>query len=267
MSSLTLPIHPSLRHPLTGAPLRALYVDKHGRARYPIMGGDETADAAAKAAADAAKATADADAKAAADAAAAKAAEDAKKTDDGKDLGFPKDTPVADMKPTEQAAYHLHQSRKHEDRNKEMQKALGGKTAAEVQKDLEELATLRAAAMTDNEKAVAAATTEGRRAASLELAPQFFDVALSHIDEERRKVLISNIDLSKVITETGSVDTDKVKTIAESLAPADTGGDKPRIRNFGAGDRRTDQTSGVAAGRSLFQERRGKKTTQEASTD
>lgn len=40
-----LPIHPSMRHPLTGEPLRAVYVDKHGTPRYPIMGGSEDADA------------------------------------------------------------------------------------------------------------------------------------------------------------------------------------------------------------------------------
>lgn len=39
----TLPTHPTLRHPLTGEPLRALGVTKYGRWIWPQLGGDETA--------------------------------------------------------------------------------------------------------------------------------------------------------------------------------------------------------------------------------
>lgn len=76
-----LPVHPTLTHPLTGLPLRAVFVSKTGRVYWPIIGaapeGDDAAaqaaaDAAAKAAADTAAADA---AKAAAAAQGAKAAE------------------------------------------------------------------------------------------------------------------------------------------------------------------------------------------------
>lgn len=39
-----LPIHPSLLHPLTGEPLRALWIRPDGRACWPIIGGDGTDD-------------------------------------------------------------------------------------------------------------------------------------------------------------------------------------------------------------------------------
>ena len=92
-------------------------------------------------------------------------------------------------------------------------------------------------------------------------------MALRHVDEDRRKVLIDNTDLSRVINEDGSIDTDKVQSIAEALAPAGTDGDKKRHRDFGAGDRRTDKTSGVAAGREAYRERRGKKSTTTTTND
>lgn len=248
-----LPLHETAVHPHTGQRLRALYIDRHGRARYPIMGAspDDPADPPA----DPAKTDPPADPPG-----------DPAKTDPPADppadLGFPKDTPVAQMKPLEQAAYWQHQARKHEDRNKEWQKTLGGKTAAEVAAERQELATLRTEKMSDSEKAVNEAKLTGRREASLALAPQMFAVALSHVDEDRRKVLIENTDLSRVINEDGSIDTDKVKSIAEALAPAGTDGERtPRIRDFGGGDRRTDKTSGVAAGREAYRERRGKKST------
>lgn len=250
---LNLPLHPSMRHPLTGEPVRALFVDKHGRARYPYMGGDDTVDPAGK---DKGGDDPDNDK--------GDSADKDKVGDTGdadKDLGFPKDTPVADMKPAEQTAYWQHQARKHEDRNKEWQRALGGKTAAEIAAERAELATLRTEKMTDGEKAVEKAKTEGRREASLALAPQMFEVALGHVAADRRAVLVDNIDLSRVIKEDGTIDTDKVKTIAETLAPADKDGDTRRTRDFGAGPRRTDKTSGVAAGREAYRERRGKKST------
>ena len=245
MSSSSLPLHPSMRHPHTGEPLRALYIDKHDRPRYPIMGGSEEDDAAAAAAAAAATEKAAAD-KAAADAAAAAA-----KTD----LGFPAETPVADMKPAEQAAYWQHQARKHEDRNKEWQKTLGGKTAAEIAAERDELTKLRGAQMSDGEKAVETAKQEGRREASLALAPQMFDVALQHVDADRRKVLIDSLDLAKVIKEDGTVDTDKVTAIAATLAPP-AKGDAP---DYGNGKRTARTSSGVGAGRDAYAAETGKK--------
>jgi len=242
MSSLNLPIHPTLCHPLTGEPLRAVYVDKHGRPRFPIMGGapdDPPADPPkTDPPADPPKTDPPAD---------------PPKTDPPADLGFPKDTPVAEMKPAEQTAYWQHQARKHEDRNKEWQKTHGGKTAAEVQA---ELTQLRNATMSESEKALETAKTEGRREASLAVAPQMFDVALKHVAEDRRKVLIDSLDLAKVIKEDGTVDTDKVTAIAATLAPPATGTGTP---DYGQGPRGTRTSSGVGAGRDAYAAETGKK--------
>jgi hypothetical protein len=244
---LNLPLHPSMRHPLTGEPVRALHVDKHGRARYPYMGGDDTVDPV----------DADKDKSGDGDKDAGGDADKDESGDAAKDLGFPKDTPVAEMKPAEQAAYHRYHGRKHEDRNKEWQKTVGGKTPEQVAADLRELDELRKSKMTDGEKAIADAKTEGARAASLTLAPQLFDVALAHVDEDRRKVLIDSIDPARVIKEDGTIDTGKVTSIAHALAPAKGGTDEDP--DYGNGRRTRRGNSGVSAGRAAYEAQSGKK--------
>ena len=37
----TLPVHPTKRHPHTGAPLRAIFVRRDGRVYWPILGASE----------------------------------------------------------------------------------------------------------------------------------------------------------------------------------------------------------------------------------
>lgn len=246
-----------LKHPLTGNPIVAVGFRKDGRPIMPIMGGapDDEADTAAKAAADAE--TAAAETKAATDAAAAKAAES------DNDLGFPKDTPVAEMSFEQQAAYHKHQSRKHEERNREWVDAAGGKTATEIKAERGELETLRQSQLTDSEKALETAKAEGRAEAAAEYAPRMarlaFETALAHVDDESREILIDSLDLNKVITDTGNIDTAKVKTIVGTLAPADK--DTGKQRDFGGGRRTSVTKSGVAAGSDMFVESRSKKST------
>jgi hypothetical protein len=247
MTISTLPLHPTMRHPLTGEPLRALYVDKAGRARYPIMGGSD--DPPNDPPDDPPPSDPPAD--------------DPPKDDPPADLGFPKDTPVAEMTAEQQSAYYKHQARKHEDRNREWLAAAGGKTAAEIKAEREELARLRTEKMTDSEKAVEAAKEEGRQAAAREYAPKMarlaFDTALAHVDEEARQVLIDSLDLTKVITDSGDIDTAKVKTIVGTLAPADK--DKGGQRDYGGGRRESAGKSGVAAGSEMYSARTKKSTT------
>lgn len=247
---LNLPLHPSMVHPLTGQPVRALYVDKHGRARYPIMGGapDDDPDAEKDKGDDADKTGGDD---------ADKDKDKDKGGDADKDLGFPKDTPVVEMTPAQQAAYHRYHGRKHEDRNKEWQRTTGGKTPEQVADDLKELEELRKSKMTDGEKAIADAKTEGAREASLKLAPQLFDVALNHVNEDRRKVLIDSIDPARVIKEDGTIDTDKVTSIAHALAPVKGGSDEDP--DYGNGKRTRRGSSGVGAGRAAYEAQSSKK--------
>lgn len=170
---------------------------------------------------------------------------------------FPRDTPRADMTATERLAYDAFHGRKHEQRSKDWAVAAGVKTPEELATIVREHAELKQASLTDGERALSEAETKGRREASLGLAPQLFDMALRHVDEDRRKVLIDTIDMSRVLTDNGGIDTDKVSTIAETLAPADTGpGD--RGHDYGAGPRRHQTASGVAAGRASYTSSRKK---------
>lgn len=244
---LTLPTHP-----LTG--LRAVGI-VGGKPVWPIMGGDDTPAAAAQAAAAAQKATDDA-------ATAAAAASE----------GFPKDTPVAEMTTEQQVAYYKHQSRKHEDRASEYRTAAGGKSAAEVKAGLESAEEARRKGLDAQALALEDAKKEAREQTANEYAPKaaraVFELALSHVeDKSERDEILSAIDVKSVITETGDIDTDKVSRIVQRLAPAGKAeGHRERLREWPNGDRRTDKTSGVAAGRSLFQERHGKKSDTSTST-
>lgn len=170
---------------------------------------------------------------------------------------FPPDTPRADMKPEEQLAYDAFHGRKHENRAKEWHSTFGGKSAAEVHAELE---ALRREKLSDQEKAVEDAKTAGRQEAATEYGPKAVKTALKlllgDMPDAEKEAEIELLDLSKFITESGDVDTDKVRRAADKIAPpAGTAGQR-RIRDFGAGDRRTDKSSGVKAGRDLYAERR-----------
>lgn len=258
MSKLNLPIHPSKRHPLTGKPLQAVWVRPDGRVMWPVIGGAPDPEPAP---------TPPAPTPPAPTPPAPAPTPPAPAPEPDKDLGFPKDTPVAQMKPEQQAAYWQHQARKHEDRNKEWQTVAGGKTAAEVKKDLEAAAALAREKLSDHEKAVEDAKTAGRSEAVNEYGPKAVKAALKillgDMPEAEQEAEIDLLDLSKFITD-GEVDTAKVRRAAEKIAPAGKGGD--RLRNYGAGDRRTDKTSGVAAGRSLYEERHGGKSKSTTTT-
>lgn len=177
------------------------------------------------------------------------------------DKGYPENTPVADMKPEEQAAYWRAQSRKHEDRYKSWSDTLGGKTADQIKTELDELGTLRTAQLTDAEKAVEQAKKDARAEAAAEFAPKLASVALNaalaHVKDEDRQALLEPLDLSKFISTNGDVDTAKVAAFASKVAPSDTGTGKRQL-DFGGGRRDSHEASGVGAGAELFAARRKK---------
>lgn len=233
-----LPLHPTKRHPLTGEPLRALWVRPDGRACWPIMGGAEDADDKG----DTGDKGDDANKGAGTD-------KPGDKGDQGSaDKGFPENTPVAEMTAQQQVAYYKHQSRKHEERATAYRTAAGGKTADEIKTELEAVETLRREKLSDQERAVEDAKREARESAAREYAPKAartaFEFALSHLKDEDRTELIDTLDLTKVITDSGDIDTAKVRSIVEKIAPADK--DKGnRHFDFGGGRR---QDSGSAQG-------------------
>lgn len=215
---------------------------------------EDEPDAAAKAAADAATKDA-ADAKAAAD----KAAAD-KAATDTPSKGFPADTPVAEMKPAEQAAYWRDKAQKHETRNRELMAITGGKHGDELRKEMEELGTLRKEKLTPSEQAIEDAKAAARGEILPQLAETAFRVAIgdrkteSEVDE-----FIADLNLSRFIKD-GKVDTAKVIERVQQYAPAkDTG---TSHRDYGQGNRRTGTgKTGVSAGADMFAERRNKKST------
>lgn len=179
--------------------------------------------------------------------------------------GFPANTPVEKMTAEQQAAYYRVQSRKHEDRNKDILKITGGKYGDDLKAVLDELETLRDEKRTDGEKAV----EEARRAAREEVAREYgpksvrtaFELLLGDMPQEERDTEIDLLDLSKFLTDSGDVDTAKVRRHAEKIAPTDKG-QGGQQHDFGAGRRGNDTSkTGVAAGAELFAASRKKSTT------
>lgn len=230
---LDLPKHAML-HPLTGAPIHPLGFRKDGRLVWPILGGDPTNDPPADPPnGDPTPAGPPAD-----------------------DRGYPANTPVAEMTPEQQLKYHAFHSRKHENRVKEY----GDITPERAKELLAEVEQLRQASLTDNERAVEAAKVEARQAAILETAPrlvaaEFRAAAKGALTAEQTQALIEDLDLSKFLTDDGSVDVAKVEAKVAALAPKQT---DPKFPNLGQGRRDGTPAQGVAAGRELYANRRPK---------
>lgn len=170
--------------------------------------------------------------------------------------GFPADKPLAEMTIEQQAAYWKHQSRKHEQR-------------AEAHKDYDavktELDALKAAHQTDAEKAVEQAKTEAKQAgkaeATAEFAPKLVSAELKaalagKLPADKIAGHVAFLDHTKFLTDSGEVDTDKVKQYAAGLAPAGGWPDMGQ-GNRGKGDA---AAKGVAAGADMYAASRGKKT-------
>lgn len=180
------------------------------------------------------------------------------------DLGFPANTPVAEMTLEQQVAYHKHQSRKHETRSKEWQTIAGGKTPDQVKADLAAAEKLRQEQMTDAQRQVEEAKQQTRTATVMEVganaARVALEFALGHDPEKNdQSSLIDTLDLTKLLTDAGQVDTAKVRALVATIAPSVTGqGNQQQRHNYGGGSRGGQSSTGVAAGRSRYQERHGK---------
>lgn len=238
----TTSLTPTLAAFAAGQTIAPLWVSPTGRAFYPIAGGAPDPDPAAPA-----------------DPA------DPDPADDKSGKGFPENTPVREMTVDQRAAYYEHQSRRHEDRNKELLKITGGKYGDDLRALLDEREKLVDAQRTDSERAVEDAKKATREATLREVGPKSvrtsFDLLLSDMDEQERNDAIDLLDLSKFLTETGEVDTAKVRKFASTItAPADK--DKGTQRqDYGAGRRGHQAKSGVSAGADLYAAGRKKSTT------
>lgn len=221
------PIHPTLLHPLTGQPIVPVYIDRHGRGRYPFIGAAEDGDG-----------TAGKDSGADGGTDGAKADDDS--GDGGDDLGYPKDTPVAEMTVDQKAAYFQHKASKEEARRKGLSKAVGGKTADQIQADMAELEQLRKGRRTDSENAVAEAEERVRKQERLRAGERIVkatvESALSHLEKKSRVNFIDGLNLARYVDEDGEVDTDKLRAYLAQLSQVAMTETKTK-RNFGAGHR------------------------------
>lgn len=172
------------------------------------------------------------------------------------DLGFPKDTPWRDMKPDEQVAYWQHQARKHEGTSK----ARADYEAIKAERD-----QLKTANQSDAEKAVeqakkdaaAAAKTEARNEFAPKLVAAKLEAALAgKLSADKIAEHVEFLDHAKFLTDTGEVDTDKVKNYAAGLAPA--GGQWPDTGQGRRGD--AGGTTKAEAGKAEAQKRFGDKS-------
>ncbi|WP_102508109.1 hypothetical protein [Sanguibacter massiliensis] len=170
--------------------------------------------------------------------------------------GFPDATPVKDMTEGQQAAYWKHQARKHEDRVK---------TMSDYETLKAERDALKAKHLTDDEKALDAATTSAAEKARAEVRSEYaarlvtaeFRAANSgRIPADKLAAVLDGIEPTKFLTADGEVDTDKVQTFVDGIAPAKS----EKWPDMGQGRRSQGDSKSVAAGRDLYSSRHAKKS-------
>lgn len=123
-------------------------------------------------------------------------------------------------------------ARKHEDRAK------ANNAAAK------ELEALRQSQMSEQEKAVEAAKAQARTEALREVgshlvAAEFRATAAGRLDAEQVAALIEDLDMTKYLTESGEVDTERVAKKVDALAPKPAEQTAPVWPDLGQGPRGT----------------------------
>lgn len=185
--------------------------------------------------------------------AATEAAKAAKPGEGSTEHGFPANKPLAEMTSEQREAYWKFHARKHEER-----------ATATADRDTikAELDALKASTQTDAEKAVEAAKTAAKADGRRELLPalvqaEFRGAAGGRLTKEQIKVILAPLDPTKFLTaDGGQVDTDKVQEYIDGIAPADG----KKWPDMGQGKRGgATKTTGVSAGRSLYEDRHVKK--------
>jgi hypothetical protein len=182
-----------------------------------------------------------------------------------RDLGFPPDTPVAEMTDKQAAAYWRHQSRKHEERAK-----ASAAQVADLKPRADQYDQLAQASRTEHEKALdeakAQARAEAQREAALGLVRARMEFeAKGRLADDKLGAVLDPIDMTKFLAADGSVDTDKVKAFVDGIAPAQQGQGTQRP-DMGQGRREAGPASGVQSGRDLYRQRHPAKGTATART-
>lgn len=139
----------------------------------------------------------------------------------------------------------LQASRKWEERAK------ANKTAAD------ELEALKRSQMSDQEKAVDEARIAARAEALRDVGAKLVDAEIraasaGRMSDEQRTVLLDGLDRSRFLTDDGDVDTAKVASFIDGIAPA-KGDDGKRFPDLGQGRRPGKVKPSVAAGRDMYE--------------
>lgn len=244
-----LPVHPTMRHPRTGEPLRAIGRVR-GRLIWPVMGAEDDPPKPDDPKPDPPK-------------------PDPPKPDPDDDdpdhLGFPKDTPLSEMTVGQREAYWKHKARKHERTVKERD------DYDDLKRKAAEFDKLEKASRTENEQKVEDAKEQARIDVLKKTIPalvraEMRAAAAGRIEDDKLDAVIEPLDMSKFLNDKGDeVDTDKVKKFIDGIAPTDGKGGGGGRRDLGQGRRGGGgKASGVDAGRELFESKR--KSRQEAKT-
>lgn len=260
-----LPTHPTLRHPRTGEPLRAVGVSRRGPI-WPILGGDGTGTGGQQGGqgggqAGGADGGQNGGGQAGTGAAGGQntgqqsgAGQGGSGAGTGDDRGYPANTPVAEMTAEQQTAYWRYHARKHEN----AYKGLGltpGNEATELQqlRDAQaELQKRKDAELSDVER-----LTKERD----EFAVKAQELQIAQIRTNAAAAAGLPADMAQFIT---AVEADKAKEQAETLkarmAPTGPAGGHDQ------GYRRQPATSGAAAGLAEAQRRGFVKPAQNTNT-
>lgn len=129
-------------------------------------------------------------------------------------------------------------------------KRLSRKNEADKKRLARELDDLKKKSMTDSEKAIEAAKAEGRREGAMQVAAARIEAALTGIVPDP-EAIVEDIDLSRYLTDDGTVDVGKVKALKkkyQDLQPVvnGKGGGHP---STGQGHRGGTKLSGAEAGK------------------
>jgi hypothetical protein len=167
---------------------------------------------------------------------------------------FPANTPVKDMTPEQQAAYHENKARKLEDKLKSFN-GLTPKQIADIQRERDELRTKSQSA---EDRAIDDAKEAGRAEVRAELAAERVKNALEKALTGRMPDAgaLLDLDRSQFITD-GRADTE---AIAEWVEKHSTEPDKKKNPDLGQGRRSGSAASGgIQAGRDRYEQKHPRK--------
>lgn len=180
-------------------------------------------------------------------------------------LGFPADTPLAEMTVEQREAYWKHKARKHENTVKnspkdyDEQKALADKWREHEQKQ-------KPADQVAREQTEAQLREQIRKELLAENAPTLVETAFTgmvgtRIEQAKLKLILDDLDHTKFIKDDGTVDVDRVKARVDVLAPETPQPTRRRANtaNNHQGNRSTGDATGMSAGQAEFERRHGKK--------